>query len=348
MADSSYVRLQRIVYETICDPPEGYRIGEIVTGLIMTLIAVNVIMSILETEETVYELAPDLFYYFEFVSVVIFTVEYILMIWSCTVFNEYNSCFVGRIKAILRPMAIVDVLAIAPFYLNLALENNSVDLRFLRTLRLFRLIRLFRHSQLSEAFKTLLDAVKSKQRQLGMGMAIYILIVLICSSIMFIIESGVENTKFTSIPASLWWGVVTMTTIGYGDMVPESTLGKVFASIVAYLGLCSLALPVGILGAGFIKYTDLNNPKKASPQDTAQEDDISSCCNSITQQQQNQEEQQQIRHLLLTLKAIKDVIQEKYSITTTKGIIITASKQLQEEFDYDIESPPAPNLSQEN
>eukprot|EP00548_Thalassiothrix_antarctica_P007825 CAMPEP_0194135354 /NCGR_PEP_ID=MMETSP0152-20130528/5455_1 /TAXON_ID=1049557 /ORGANISM="Thalassiothrix antarctica, Strain L6-D1" /LENGTH=139 /DNA_ID=CAMNT_0038831567 /DNA_START=445 /DNA_END=864 /DNA_ORIENTATION=+ len=139
-----------------------------------------------------------------------------------------------------------------------------------------------------------------------------------------------------------------MTTIGYGDMVPETTLGKVCASLVAYLGLCTLALPVGILGAGFIKYTDLNNPKKASPQDTAQEDDISSCCNSITQQQQNQEEQQQIRHLLLTLKAIKDVIQEKYSITTTKGIIITASKQLQEEFEYDIETPPAPNLSQEN
>merc|ERR1712176_1713266 len=114
-------------------------------------------------------------------------------------------------KAMLRPMSMVDILAITPFYLNLALSDSNIDLRFIRTLRLFRLFRLFRHGKLSRAFVALKDVVTSKREELGLGMSILILLVLLSSSIMYIIESELatpETNKFTSIPASMWWGVV--------------------------------------------------------------------------------------------------------------------------------------------
>ena len=300
-----YQNIQQHVYWTIADPPEGHKLGECVTALILLLITANVIVGALETEEHLYEKHEDFFYYFELVSVIIFTVEYTLTIWSIT-FNGEQHPFFGRIKAMLRPLSIIDLLSIAPFYLNLALPDGVVDLRFLRTLRLFRLFRLFRHGKMREGFSTLSQVVISQREQLTLGMYLLTLSVLLFSSIMFIIESGSKfaaTTKFTSIPATMWWGVVTMTTIGYGDMYPESTGGKIFASLVGYVGICIIALPVGIIGSGFTEY--MNEKKK---RDEILKKNQKKLMNSTRTMIRMQQSRKQLERLQIALNSIEQAM----------------------------------------
>ena len=249
---SCYGKVQRIVYETVVEPPEGYHAGNIFGSSILVIIVVNIVVGVLETVPELFAKYETFFYYFEFVSVMIFTVEYILMLWSCVADPQFGSrgLVCGRIKAATRPLAMVDILAITPFYLS---SMVKVDLRFVRILRLFRLFRLFRARKMAESFRVMSDVVTRKREQLTLGVMLLTLIVLLVSSVMYIIEQDQRNTKFTSIPASMWWGIISITTIGYGDMVPASPLGKVFASFVGFLGICGFAIPVGIIGCGFIE-----------------------------------------------------------------------------------------------
>jgi len=267
--------VQRLVYETIAEPPEGYRVGEIFNSCILTLIAVNVTVGVFETVPTLYAKHDDFFYYFEMISVYIFSAEYLLTLWSCTVDERFQQagCLMGRIKAATRVMSIIDVLAIAPFYLS---EVYDLDLRFVRILRLFRLFRLFRQGKLAESFRILKDVIVSRKNHLVSGFLVIGLNVLLSSSVMYIIEQDVPGTKFTSIPASMWWGVVTVTTIGYGRMTPESTLGKVFGSLVALSAILVFALPVGIIAAGFAEHMDEelpDNKPKENNNDNENEND---------------------------------------------------------------------------
>ena len=249
-----YRKAQRFVYETVVKPPEGYLVGEIYSYLILLFISVNIIVGVLETVPSLFAKYATFFYYFEFVSVVIFTVEYILMLWSSVADPQFGSrgpvC--GRVQAATRPLAVVDILAILPFYLSSIVK---VDLRFVWVLRLFRLFRLFRSQKMAMSAKVMWEVTFDNREQLTMGLLIFVVVVLLVSSVMYIIEQGQINTKFTSIPASMWWGIITITTIGYGDMVPDSPVGKAFASLVGFLGICVYAIPVGIVGTGFINYT---------------------------------------------------------------------------------------------
>merc|ERR1719253_1034819 len=253
-ATNCYNKVLRIVYETVVEPPEGYRVGEICSSSMLILISANVIVGVLETVPALFAKHENFFYHFEFVSVVIFTVEYILMLWSSVADPKFGSrgpvC--GRVRAATRPLALIDILAIAPFYLSSFVQ---VDLRFIRILRLFRIFRLFRSGKMAKAAKVMAAVILDNQEQLTLVLLILILVVLLVSSLMYIIEQGLTSTKFISIPASMWWGIITITTIGYGDMAPDSTLSKVFAALVSCFGICLITIPIGIIGAGFIKHS---------------------------------------------------------------------------------------------
>ena len=237
------------VYEIVAEPPPGDKVGETVNLAILVLIGVNVFVGIFETISALERQYSAFFYWFEFVSVVIFTVEYVLRIWSCNAVEKYKGFIKGRIKLALTPMALVDFVAIAPFYLALLL--TAVDLRFVRVLRLFRLFRLFRAGKLADSFGTLVMVVRSKKEELGISLLVLMLILVLSSSMMFLVEHNEPDTLFTSVPATMWWGMMTITTIGYGDMYPVTTLGRILGSIVGFMGICVFALPVGILGSGF-------------------------------------------------------------------------------------------------
>ena len=254
-------RLKKWIYETVMEPPPGYVLGEVVTSAILALIAFNVVVGMFETVESLSLAYPGFFYWVEMVSVMVFTVEYVLRFWVCTEDPRYQGGFRGRLKYLVSPMAMIDLLAIAPFYLTAFL---ALDLRFVRVLRLFRLLRLFRASGLTESIDDLVQVVKLKQKELGVSTALLLLVVVLSGNLMFIVEHGEPGTTFTSVPASLWWGMMTITTIGYGDMYPITPLGKLIGSIVGFLGICVFALPVGILGAGFTSYVEQQRKAKAA------------------------------------------------------------------------------------
>jgi len=242
-------RIKRRMYELVIEPPPGDRLGNFISYFILALIASNVIIGIFESVEALNKPYKAFFYYFEYVSVVIFSVEYVLRMWACTEEEGLEHPLKGRLKFAVRPMSLVDFFAILPFYL----EALGIDLRFIRVLRLLRLFRLFRVGRFAESFKTLGTVVKSKKEELMISVMVLMIMLILSSSIMFMIEKGAEPGKFTSVPDAMWWGMMTITTIGYGDLVPTTIWGKLFGAIIGFLGICVFALPVGILGSGFIE-----------------------------------------------------------------------------------------------
>ena len=145
------------------------------------------------------------------------------------------------------PMALIDLLAILPFYLPFA----EIDLRFIRIFRLFRIFRLLKISRYINAAEMIRNVIVNKKEELLISLFAISVLLLVVSSFMYFVEGDIQPQAFGSIPKSLWWGVITMTTVGYGDVYPVTTVGKILGSIVAILGVGIVALPTGLLASGF-------------------------------------------------------------------------------------------------
>ncbi len=215
---------------------------------IITLIILNIIFVIFGTVKS-FNVKYFLFFkYFEILSIIIFTIEYILRIWSCTENIRFKNPFLGRLRFIITPMAVIDLISILPFYLPMFIP---LDLRILRAFRLFRLFRLFKIGRYSKAMITLGNVINKKKEELIISVLAVIILLIISSSLMYYIENAIQPDKFSSIPESMWWGVATLTTVGYGDIYPITPLGKFFGAIISLLGVGLFALPAGILASGF-------------------------------------------------------------------------------------------------
>ncbi len=215
---------------------------------IMVLIALNVAMVILETVQSLGLQYRRFFEVFEVFSVLVFTVEYLLRLWTCTADERFARPVAGRIRYVFTPMALVDLIAILPFYLPMLV---SVDLRVLRAMRLARLLRLFKLGRYSESLQTLGNVLRQKSGELYVMLFVLFILLVIASSLMYFAEHEAQPDAFSSIPASMWWGMVTLTTVGYGDAFPVTPTGKLLGAIIALLGIGMFALPAGILGSGF-------------------------------------------------------------------------------------------------
>jgi voltage-gated potassium channel len=259
------VGMRRRVYEVLTNPARGDRVGRMINFSLLLLIAANVAASVIETDAQIRQSAPVFFRWFETISVGVFTVEYLLRLWSCTANPIFANTIGGRLRYAVRPMALIDLAAIAPFYAELLLPG-TLDLRFLRILRVLRVFRLLRVGPLNDAFARLIRVIQAKRVELGVSMALVAVAMLLAAGAMYSIEHSLPNTQFTSIPRAMWWSIVTVTTIGYGDMTPQSPLGQFVAGIVAFVGICSIALPVGIISSGYLD--ELNRSKNVAPSPT--------------------------------------------------------------------------------
>lgn len=244
--------MKRRIYELLASARPGDRVARVLGLLLMTLIATNVIASVLETDRDIREQAPTFFAVFEAVSVIVFSVEYALRVWSSTEDPRFHGIPWSRLRWAVTPMALIDLVAIAPSLVNILLPG-ALDLRFLRVLRLLRLFRLLRIGRLGYAFSTLVRVIHTKRVELGVTLAFVVVATIIAAGAMYLVEHQRPDTAFASIPRAMWWAVVTITTVGYGDMVPQTPLGHVIGGLVAFIGICALALPVGILSSGFIE-----------------------------------------------------------------------------------------------
>lgn len=226
---------------------------------IITLIILNVIAIILESVVSIKSTYSGFFKIFELVSVIIFTIEYLLRIWTATENPKYGTRFFGRLKYAATPLAIIDFLAILPFFLPLI----GVDLRSLRILRLFRLFRLFKISRYVKALSLINQVFRDKREELVISLVFTCLMLLVTSSVMYYVENSAQPENFSSIPQTMWWGIATLTTVGYGDVYPITMLGKLLGGVIAVLGVGLFALPAGILASGF---SDVISKRQEEPQ----------------------------------------------------------------------------------
>lgn len=246
-------KLRRRVFEIISKAEDGDILSRIFDGLIMVLIFISILSIVLESFEEIRSRFSGLFRVFEVVSVSVFALEYVLRIWTADYL--YPESRHPHIKYILSPMAIIDLLAILPFFLPFI----SVDLRFLRMARLFRLFRLLRVFKLGRYFDALMivvSVIKKSASQLIVSVALCFFVMLFSAIIMYTVENPVQPEQFPNVISSLWWAICTLTTVGYGDIYPVTDVGRFFASIISLVGIGIIAIPTGIIAAGFSSAID--------------------------------------------------------------------------------------------
>lgn len=243
-------RMKTRIYRILEATEKGDISSRIFDIFIITLISLNILAVVLETVQSLRAIWGWFFTVFELVSVIVFSVEYILRLWSCTSDQRYSGRIMGRIIFAFTPLAIIDLVAVLPFYLPMLI---AVDLRFVRALRLFRIFRLFKFGRYSQSLRSIAGMLRAKKEELFItGFTIFIML-LVASSVMYYAEHEVQPEAFSSIPAAMWWGVASLTTVGYGDIYPVTAIGKLFAGVIAVLGIGLFALPAGIIASGFIE-----------------------------------------------------------------------------------------------
>jgi len=239
--------LKKRIWEILEISKENDKTSKCFDYFISILISLNVFAIILETENTLATDYKEFFNYFELFSIFVFTIEYLLRLWSCVSAEVYNYPIIGRIKYIFSPLAIIDLVALAPFYI----AYFVVDTRILRILRLLRLFRITKHFRYSKTFQIIVITIEKKKEELLSALVLMLCLLLICSTGVYFAENEAQPEKFSSIISSMWWAVATLTTVGYGDIFPITMLGKLFGSVSAIFGVGLFAIPAGILASGF-------------------------------------------------------------------------------------------------
>ena len=250
----SVISLRQRVHRLLEPASAGDRTSRIFDICLPVLIAANVLATILGTVDSISTRVGSALRVFETTSVVVFTVEYLLRLWAAPEDPRYVGRLRGRVRFAATPLALVDLAAIVPFYLVLVFPAAiALDLRFLRAIRLMRVFRLFKIGRYSASMKTMARVLRRKKEELGITAFIVMVLLVLASSLMYLAEHEAQPDVFSSIPAAMWWGVETLTTVGYGDAIPSTPLGKVLGMVISILGIGLFALPAGILGSGFVQ-----------------------------------------------------------------------------------------------
>jgi voltage-gated potassium channel len=227
-------KVHEIIFEA--DTPAGKAFD--VTLLV--LIAASVLVVMLESVNYIQEGYSRLFLYLEWGFTIIFTIEYILRLYCVYRPLKYATSFFG----------VIDLLAIIPTYLSVIISGTQ----YLLVIRAMRLLRVFRILKLGHFLKEgdiIMKAMRASQAKITVFLTFVTLVVIIIGSVMYLIEGG-QNASFSSIPRSIYWAIVTLTTVGYGDITPTTAIGQFLSAVVMILGYAIIAVPTGIVSAEFI------------------------------------------------------------------------------------------------
>jgi len=246
---STIEQIKQRVYEILeKEPAQSGKLNTFFTWFLVVLIWLNVIAVV---ASSIYELDArfnTFFAYFEIFSVAVFSIEYLLRLWTAP--KKYGKKHKSYLRYIFSFMGIIDLLAVLPFFLPLAI---GLDLRVLRILRILRLLRVKKLVRYNDLLKQLSRVLKKQKEMLQVTLLFIVMLILLAAMAMYFVESAAQPNKFTSIPATLWWAAVaTLTTIGYGDVYPITPLGRVLGGIIAIIGIGMIALPSGIITSGMI------------------------------------------------------------------------------------------------
>jgi voltage-gated potassium channel len=224
-------------------PPAGARA---VKATILATVVLSVAATVLETVESLASRYGALFGAVELLAVIVFTLEYLARLWAAPHQEPSDRpAWRARLAYVTSPLGLIDLLAIVPFY---ATPFMAIAVDWAREMRLLRLLKLGRYARALPLFAAV---IRNESRPLLAALMVMAVLLVLNSGIMFALERAAQPTIFASVPHTMWWTIVTMATVGYGDIVPVTPLGKVFGGFVMMLGIAMFAVPAGILATGF-------------------------------------------------------------------------------------------------
>ena len=273
------------VYRLIDDDNvEDYWLNSRISTIIMALIVLSIVAVVIESDAVISANYHSLFLYFEIIAVFVFTLEYLARIYTASLAYPHLSRSKAIWKCITSPMAIVDFLAILPFYIELVLSilplifpsmhesTGMLDLRFIRVLRLMRLLRIFKLNRYNSSMKLIGDVMKEEKEKLFITIFMTGILLVLSSALVFTVEHDSQPDQFPNIYSSMWWAIATLTTVGYGDVYPVTPLGKILSGVIALLGIGLVALPTGILSGSFVQAINEEKTKKKALAEADEED----------------------------------------------------------------------------
>lgn len=237
------------VYALVFPSPYGGKLHEYYDFFIVFWVLISVMAVILESVDSIhYNLAVE-FVVLDTLAVLVFGFEYAFRIYSCVEDPRYKHWFAGRFRYARSPVAIIDLLAIIPFFLEVFL-HHLVDLRFLRA---FRLMRLFKLTRYTGSAGTLFAVVRRELPIIGTSAFVMMLLVVLAASFGYLLEHEAQPEKFENIPTAIYWAVITLASVGYGDISPITPMGRMMTVVMALLGIGIFAIPASILSSGFMQ-----------------------------------------------------------------------------------------------
>jgi voltage-gated potassium channel len=236
------------VFEIIEKADTGDKTSLIFDYFILSLIFLNVVAVIAGSYENVAIKYSIQLKILENVSVAIFTIEYLLRFWTAK--NKFPEAKFPYIRFIFSFLAVVDLLAILPFYIPFIIK---VDLRFLRIIRTFRLFRIMKFNRYNKSLDIIAKVLKREKEKLLMTLCITGILILLAASMMYYTENPAQPEKFPNIIATFWWAIACLTTADYGDVASITFFGKILSGVIALLGIGLVALPSGIMCSGLIE-----------------------------------------------------------------------------------------------
>ena len=246
MSETESIRYRALVL--LEKSEDGDLKGKLIDVAILSLVLLNVLAVVMESVSSIFTRYELYFYYFEILSVAIFSVEYFLRLWANGAIRYDTRIGIsnGSVRYAFSFHGVIDLIAILPFYLQMLLPGLD-----LRVLRILRLMRVFKLSHYSTALEDLFSAIWQERRSFAAASYLLLLALILTSSIMFYAESEHQPDKFSSIPNAMYWSLITLTTVGYGDVSPVTSIGKVISIFTAFLGVSIVAMLTGIVASAF-------------------------------------------------------------------------------------------------
>jgi voltage-gated potassium channel len=256
-----YYKIKKIIYDAIVDRTSKSLLNKGFHIFQFFLIILYIILIAVASLDGPQQRYHRFFFSFELFIIIVFTIEFILRIWSCNIDKSFRGRF-GRLRYLSSPLMIIDFLAIFPFYLVLV---TPIDLEYLGIGRLFRVFDIFRYDFFEKSFSLLARAIKKRGQELIITICTIFLLIFFSAFIIYSAENKAQPEVYSSIPKSMYWAFVTLTTVGYGDMTPVTSFGRFFTAIASFLGVGLIVVPASIIGSGMtevVKETKKEKKKK--------------------------------------------------------------------------------------
>ncbi len=268
--------IEKSLYYLINEDDSSNVLSKSFNYFLMFLIILSVGEMALETDDNIYIPYKKYFDAFDFFTVMVFSTEYIIRILTAHLADPNYSKHQSRAKSIKHYIfsfgGIVDLVSIIPYYLTF----TSIDLRVLRSIRLLRFFRVFKIARYNSSIDLIIAVIREKRSELSVVMGLIIIVMIIASFMMYYAEQDTNKEMFPNVLSCFWWSIVTLTTIGYGDVYPVTFIGKIVGALMAILGIGLVAMPTGIISAGFLekineKAKEKEEAKKEENEETTKE-----------------------------------------------------------------------------